>query len=69
MNAFRSKSRELVERTSENIYEAQHATTLLGLVEAIGAGYLGDLTGGVATWSVTATGHSGATSVWEQDEP
>lgn len=25
MNAFRSKSRELVERTSENIYEAQHA--------------------------------------------
>ena len=27
------------------------------------------LTGGVATWSVTATGHSGATSVWEQDEP
>lgn len=27
------------------------------------------VTGGVATWSVTTTGHSGATSVWEQPEP
>lgn len=27
------------------------------------------LTGGVASWAVAATGHSGATSVWEQPEP
>jgi hypothetical protein len=39
----------------------RHAVTALMVLALV--------TGGVATWSVTTTGHSGATSVWEQPEP
>lgn len=40
---------------------SRHAVTALMVLALV--------TGGVATWSVTTTGHSGATSVWEQPEP
>jgi hypothetical protein len=47
--------------TRRGLGRSKHAAVIL-MVLAL-------LTGGVATWSVVATGHSGATSVWEQPEP